>query len=285
MTDTSLLARSLLYLPAANARALAKAPTLAADVLILDLEDAVAPPAKEAARAAAVAAADGVDWGYRRVAIRVNGAGTPWHAADLAAAAASAADFIIVPKVESATAAAAAAAAAGGKPLLAMIETPRAVQQADAIADVPAVFGLVAGFNDLARDLGIRVCPGRPALLYAAARMVNAARAAGAMVFDGVWGDIGDTAGLEAEALQAAELGFDGKTCIHPSQLDTVNRAFGPDPAEIARAEAIVAGWEQARAAGLGVTSVDGRLVEELHAAAAADLLAKAAAIHARDAG
>lgn len=273
------LGRSLLYLPAANARALAKARSLPADVVILDLEDAVAPEAKAAARAAAVAAANDGGWEWRRLAIRVNGADTPWHAEDVAAVAASAADIMVVPKVDSADAAAAVVARAGGKPIWAMIETPRAVQMVDTIADVPGVAGLIAGFNDLAKELRIQPGSDRLALLYAASRMINAARAAGIRVFDGVFGDIGNTDGLIAEATQAAMLGFDGKTCIHPAQLGPVNTAFAPTADAIAEARGIIAAFDAALAAGKGVATYNGRMVEGLHAEAAARVVALAQAI------
>lgn len=276
------LARSLLYLPAANARAIEKARTLPADVVILDLEDAVAPDAKADARAAAVRAVAEGDWGWRRPTIRVNAAETPWHADDMAAVAGSAAAIVVAPKVDSAEDAAAVVARAGGKPVWAMIETPKAVQAADAIAAVPGVHGLIAGFNDLAKELGVRPGPSRLALIYAASRMINAARAAGIAVFDGVYGDVRDADGLAAEAAQGVELGFDGKTCIHPGQLESVNRLFAPSADEIADAEGIIAAHKAALAEGRGVATWRGRMVEGLHAEAAEALLRRAAAVAAR---
>lgn len=269
----AVLARSLLYLPAANARAIEKARSLPADVVILDLEDAVAPDAKIEARAAAIAAAATGTWGWRRIAIRVNAAGTPWHAEDMAEVAASAAQLIVVPKVDSATDAGEAVVRAGGKPVWAMIETPRAVQRVDAIADVAGIEGLIAGFNDLAKELRIRPEPDRTALLYPAGRMINAARAADIAVFDGVFGDIRDADGLIAEAQQGSMLGFDGKTCIHPGQLDIVNSVFSPSADAIAEAEGIVAAFAAAKAEGKGVTTYKGRMIEGLHAEAATRLL------------
>lgn len=260
--------RTLLYLPASNGRALEKARGLPADVLILDLEDAVAPDAKPEARAAAVAAV-AAGFGPREVGIRVNGLGTPWCAADFAEVAQSAADFVVVPKISSAQEAAEAVSVAGGKPVLAMVETPRAVQRVDSIADVAGLAGLVAGFADLQKDLRARAGPDRMALLYAASRIVTAARASGVLVFDGVFTAIGDAAGLELEAGQALALGFDGKTCIHPSQLDDVNRVFSPSAQEVAHASGLVAAHRAAMAEGKAVATFEGRMVELLHVAEA----------------
>lgn len=257
--------RTILYLPAANGRAIEKARTLPADCVILDLEDAVAPEAKEAARAAAVAAVGTGNWGQREVAIRVNALDTAWSAGDFAAVAASPAVVIVVPKVDSAEDAARAVASAQGKPVWAMIESPRAVQQVDAIADTPGITGLIAGFNDLAKDLRARSGPDRLPLLYAASRIVNAARASHILAFDGVFTDIRDSAGLELEAAQSLALGFDGKTCIHPDQLVIVNRAFSPTTEDIAHARGLIAAHAEAMAAGKGVATFKGRMIEALH--------------------
>ncbi|MFN7399871.1 MAG: HpcH/HpaI aldolase/citrate lyase family protein [Sandaracinobacter sp.] len=256
--------RSLLYLPASNARAVEKARGLPADAVILDLEDAVAPDAKADARAAAVAAV-GTGFGGRPVGIRVNGFGTDWSDADFAAVAASAAAFLVVPKINGPQEAARAVAGAGGKPVFAMIETPRAVQQVDAIADVAGVGALVAGFADLQKDLRARPGPDRGPLLYAASRIVNGARASGLLAFDGVFTGIGDADGLAREARQAVEFGFDGKTCIHPSQLEGVNRAFSPSDAEVAHARGLLAAHAAAMAEGKAVATFKGRMVEVLH--------------------
>jgi citrate lyase beta subunit len=256
--------RTLLYMPASNARALEKARDLAADVIILDLEDAVAPEAKPAARAAAVAAL-AAGFGRREAGIRVNGFGTAWSDDDFAAAAQSAAAFVLVPKIDSPAQAADAVARARGKPLWAMIETPRAVLEADAIAAVPGVAALVAGFADLAKDLRARPGPGRLPLLYSASRILLSARAAGIPAFDGVFTDIADADGLAAEAAQALALGFDGKTCIHPSQLDCVNRTFSPSEADIAHAHGLIAAHTEAMASGKAVATFKGKMVELLH--------------------
>jgi citrate lyase beta subunit len=267
--------RSLLYLPASNARAIEKARGLPADVVMLDLEDAVAPELKPAARAAAVAAvAEG--FGGREVGIRVNGFGTAWCDADFAAVARSAAAFVVVPKIDGPQEAARAVAMAGGKPLFAMVETPRGLQRVDSIADVAGVAALVAGFADLTKDLRAKPGPDRLALLYAASRIVLAARASGIFAFDGVFTGIGDTAGLEREAAQAVELGFDGKTCIHPDQLETVNRLFAPSAAEVEQARGLIAAHEAAMAEGKAVATFRGKMVEVLHVAEARRLLALA---------
>jgi citrate lyase beta subunit len=268
--------RSLLYLPASNARAVEKARGLPADAVILDLEDAVAPEAKADARDAAVAAvADG--FGGRTAGIRVNGLGTDWCAADFAAVARSAAAFVVVPKIDGPEEAARAVSLAGGKPLFAMIETPRAVQRVDAIADVAGVAALVAGFADLTKDLRAKPGADRGPLMYAASRIVTAARASGLLAFDGVFTGIGDDESLAREARQAVEWGFDGKSCIHPGQLDGVNRAFSPSADEVAHARGLVDAHARAMAEGKAVATYRGRMVETLHVAEAERLLALAA--------
>lgn len=279
MTDTDRPLRSILYLPAANARAIEKARGLGSDAVILDLEDAVAPEAKPGAREAAIAAAAAGGWGARLLLIRVNGLATPWGHADLAAVAGAAVGAVVVPKVDSAAEAAEAVARAGGKPVWPMIETPRGVLAAAAIAATPGVAALVAGMADLAKDLGARPGPDRLPLLHALSHIVLAARAAGVLAFDGVYTAIGDDAGLEAEARQGAALGFDGKTLIHPTQIDIANRIFGPDPAEVEAARRMVAAWDEARAAGKGITTHEGRMVEHLHVESARRLIARAEAI------
>lgn len=271
--------RTVLYLPASNARAVGKARTLAADSLILDLEDAVAPAAKEDARRAAVAALREGGFGNRDVTVRANGLGTDWAAADFAALADAPVAAIVVPKVETAADARAAVGMAGGHPVWVMVETPRAIQEVDAIAATPGVTALVAGFNDLAKDLHLRPGSGRAPLHYAMSRMIVAARAAGILAFDGVFGAIHDLNGLGREALEAQAFGFDGKTCIHPAQLDAVNRAFSPSPEDIAEAEGMVAAYDAAMAAGQGVATYKGRMVENLHVETARKLLATARAL------
>jgi len=281
--------RSALYMPGSNARALDKARGLPADVLILDLEDAVAPEAKEAARALVLAELARGGYGHHELVLRVNGAGTPWHDADLVAAARAGAHAVCLPKVESAAQVQAAdrALAAAGAPapldLWCMIETPLGVLRAAEIAAAsPRLACLVAGTSDLTKDLHAQATPGRQEVLPALAWMLLAARAHGLSALDGVHLDIADDGGLELACLQGRELGFDGKTLIHPRTIEAANRAFSPTPAELEQARRVTAAHAQAAAQGQGVVVVDGRLVEGLHVAAAARLLALAAAIAAR---
>lgn len=266
--------RSVLYLPAANARAIAKARTLTCDCVILDLEDAVAPDAKVAARAAAVAAVQAGGWGAREVLLRVNGLATPWSADDFAAASEAGVAGIVVPKLDDAADVGVAVHRAGTIPVWAMIETPRGVLAADAIAAVNGIAALVAGMADLANDLRAKPGADRLPLLYSLSRIVLAARASGILAFDGVFTDIHDASGCEAEAQQGAALGFDGKTLIHPSQIDIANRVFAPSAAEIDDAQGLIAAYEAALADGRGVTTYKGKLVEVLHVAAARRRLA-----------
>ena len=270
--------RSALYVPASNARALAKAGALPADALILDLEDAVAPEAKALARAALAGAPRG-----RARLVRVNGAGTPWHEADLLAAAAIAPDGIVLPKVAGPAEVEAARArlGPGAPPLWAMIETPAGVLAAAAVA--PRVAGLIAGTNDLAEDLRARPGAGRGPLLAALSMVVLAARAAGIVALDGVCVDLAGGEAFAAECRQGRDWGFDGKTLIHPAQIAAANAAFAPSPEEVDLARRRVEAFEAARAEGRGVAVLDGRLVEGLHVAAARAMLARAEAV--REAG
>ncbi len=276
MIDSLRPRRSILYLPANRDSAIAKARTLPADCVILDLEDAVQPEAKAAARSAAVAAAKAGGWGERELILRANGIATPWFADDVAGAVAAPFAALLVPKVDSAEEARAAVTAAGGKPVWAMIETPRGVLAAAAIAAVPGVAALVAGMADLAKDLRCRPDAARTPLLYSLSTIVLAARAAEILAFDGVFADIRDGDGFAAEARQAVMLGFDGKTLIHPSQVEPCNRAFSPSPAELAAARGMIAAYAAALAAGAGVATYEGRMVEVLHVAEARRLLALA---------
>ena len=271
--------RSVLYLPASNARAIEKSRALACDAVILDLEDAVAPDAKESARAAAVAAVGEGGFGRRLVAIRANGLDTPWGQGDFAAIAASAADAIVVPKVDTPAQAAAAVCAAGGKPVMAMIESPRAVIDCPAIAATPGLAALIAGTSDLAKELRARNDETRGVFLYSLSAMLTAARAHGLVALDGVHLDIPDLASLEATSIQGATMGFDGRTIIHPSHIDAVNRAYSPTDAEIEEARAVIAAYEEARARGAGVATYKGKLVENLHVDIARRMLAFADAI------
>lgn len=266
--------RSALYMPASNLRAVAKARSLPCDVVILDLEDAVAPDMKDAAREAVLASLAAGGFGHREVTVRVNGFGTPWIAGDFAAVAAARPDAIVVPKVDTADQAAEAVRLAAGVPVWAMIESPRAVLDADRIAAVPGVTALLAGMADLAKELGATPGVDRLELLYALQRLLIAARAAGVVALDGIHADIGDPHGLEVACRQGAAMGFDGKTLVHPDQIEPANRAFSPDPAAIDAARGLIAAHEAARAEGRGVTTYQGRMVEALHVAAARRLLA-----------
>ena len=258
--------RSALYLPASNPRAIQKARGLAADMIILDLEDSVPPASKAEARAAA-AEAMAIGFGDRIAAIRINAPGTEWHDADVAALAGSAAAAAVLPKVETA-AEAAAVAAALGLPVFAMIETPRGVLAAAEIAAAPGVGGLMAGTNDLANTL--RVPAGRGGLMLSLQTIVLAARAAGIVALDGVWNRLDDPDGLEAECREGRSLGFDGKTVIHPNQIVIVNRTFGPGEAELEDARALVAAF------GGGAERFRGRMIEGMHVEAAERLIARA---------
>ena len=258
--------RSALYLPASNPRAIQKARGLAADMIILDLEDSVPPASKAEARAAA-AEAMAIGFGDRIAAIRINAPGTEWHDADVAALAGSRAAAAVLPKVEDSVAAAAVAAALG-RPLFAMIETPRGVLAAPAIAGAPGMGGLMAGTNDLANTL--RIPSGRMGLTLSLQTIVLAARAAGIVALDGVWNRLDDGEGLEAECREGRLLGFDGKTLIHPNQIAIANRAFGPDDAELEDARALVAAF------GGGAERFRGRMIEGMHVEAAERAIARA---------
>ncbi|HET9553002.1 MAG TPA: CoA ester lyase [Anaeromyxobacteraceae bacterium] len=289
MDRTARPRRSALYMPGANARALEKARTLDADVLLLDLEDAVAPAAKAEARARVVAALAAGGFGFREKVVRVNGGATPWGAEDLEAVARAGADAVLLPKVESAEEVAAAEAALfrHGAPdrlsLWAMIETPRGVLRAAEIAAAsPRLACLVAGTSDLVKDLRARHTPGRAEVLAALSLVVLAARAHGLACLDGVHLDLDDEAGFEAACRQGRDLGFDGKTLIHPKTIAAANRLFGPAEEELAAARRIMVAHAEAESFGRGVVVVDGRLVEALHVEVARRLLALAEEIAAR---
>lgn len=280
--------RSALYVPGSNARALEKIPTLDADVVVVDLEDAVAPAAKEEARRAAVAAIRR-GLGGAELVLRVNGEGTPWAEADLAAAATSGADAVLLPKVDrpetvqEAERRLAAAGAPAHLALWAMVETPRGVLRAAEVAQAsPRLACLVAGTSDLVKDLRARHTPMRSEVLTSLSLVVLAARAAGLAALDGVHLDLADDAGFEAACRQGRDLGFDGKTLIHPRTIAAANRIFAPDAGDLAQARRIVEAHAAALASGRGVVVVDGRLVEALHVAEALRVTALAAAIAAR---
>lgn len=275
--------RSVLYLPATNPRAIDKARGVPADVIVLDLEDSVAPEAKEEARAAAVAAIAAGGFGRREVAIRANGLDTPWGADDLAAIARSGADAVVVPKVSSGADIAACEAALAGAPanlqLWAMIETCAAVgalYQLAALARTTRLSAWLMGLNDLAKEMRARATPDRLAFLPVLTQAVCAGRAEGLVLFDSVCNEFRDLALFRAEAEQGLVLGFDGKTLIHPDQIAPCNEVFSPSPDELAMATAIIAAFDLPENAGKGVIRVEGKMVELLHRDQARRLVALA---------
>jgi citrate lyase subunit beta/citryl-CoA lyase len=262
--------RSVLYMPSSNERALEKARSIPCDGLILDLEDAVAPDAKPAARDAACAAAAGGDYGRREVTIRINGMDTEWHDDDLVAACAAGPDAIVVPKVNSADAVRTLVDALErhGAPdrtaLWAMVETPYAMLHAEEIAGASERLSvLVMGTNDLAKELFAEHVPGRQPLLAGLGLALLAARASGKVILDGVYNDVQDAEGFLQECRQGRELGFDGKTLIHPGQVDGANEVFAPSEQAVEDARGILEAWEAG--AGSGVVTYRGRMVENLH--------------------
>jgi citrate lyase subunit beta / citryl-CoA lyase len=280
--------RSVLYMPGANERALEKAKTLPADAVILDLEDAVAPDAKHAARERVCAAAASGDYGRREVAIRVNGLDTDWHDADLRAAAQAGPAAVVVPKINSAGDVhnIERALELGGAPehtkIWAMLETPVAMLHAEEIAAAgERLTVLVMGTNDLAKELHAEAVPDRAPLLGGLSLCLLAARATGKAILDGVYNDVQDLEGFEAECRQGRQFGFDGKTLIHPAQIEPCNRVFAPSEAEIAQARKIIAAFDEARAEGRGVVAVEGRMIENLHVDSARRILAVAKALNA----
>ena len=283
--------RSVLYMPGANERALEKARTIPTDALILDLEDAVAPDAKPEARERVCAAATSGAYGAREIAIRANGIGTQWHEDDLAAIAKAGPDAVVIPKINSADEVLQIERALedGGAPqhtrIWAMLETPIAMLTAHEIATSSERLAvLVMGTNDLAKELQAAHVPGRQPLLQGLGLCLLAARAAGKVILDGVYNDIKDEAGFLAECVQGRDLGFDGKTLIHPSQVEPCNATFAPSTEDVDKAGRIIAAFEEAEVAGKGVVTVDGRMVENLHVEQARRTLAIQAAINARGA-
>jgi citrate lyase subunit beta/citryl-CoA lyase len=263
--------RSALFVPAANARALEKARGLAADVIILDLEDSVAPEEKDAARTRAMEAV--ADYAPRETVVRINAAGTPWHAADLAAASRSGVGAILVPKLRNAGEIATAKAGANGTALWAMIETPKALFQAQAIADA-GVECLLLGSNDMLHAMEGRHREDRANLYTAMSLCVLAARAAGIAVLDGVHNDLDATEDFASACAMARDFGFDGKSVIHPSQIRMANQAFSPTPQEVEYARRVLAAF--AAQPGKGVITLDRRMLEALDADIAARTLARA---------
>lgn len=271
--------RSVLYIPGSKERALDKATTLDVDAIIFDLEDAVAPDEKAAARATLAAALADKDYGRRLRIVRINGLDTDWGRADAEAVRGMACDAVLLPKVDGPEQIEALAAITGDLPVWAMMETPRAMLNAAAIAAHPKLAGFVMGTNDLAKDLQTRFRADRLPLLTALSLCVLAAKAEGIVIVDGVYNAFKDEDGLRAECEQGRDLGMDGKTLIHPAQVAIANTVFAPSEAEIDLARRQIAAFEAAEAAGQGVAVVDGRIVENLHVVTARQTLAKAEAI------
>lgn len=273
--------RSVLYMPATNARAMEKAKTLKADVIIFDMEDSVGPDAKDEARNAACDAVISGGYGMREVVIRVNDIESEWGRDDIAAAAVSGADAILVPKiyhpddVKEIVKIMKAAGAPDDMPLWLMMETPAAILRADAIVGAHEnIECLVVGSNDLVSELQAQHSSDRLAILTALSMTVVAARTNGLMVLDSVYNDFSDDAGFKAECEQGRILGFDGKTLIHPSQIDAANVAFAPDDDALSLAERQIEVFETAKAKGEAVAVLDGNMVEGLHVSEAYRLLA-----------
>jgi len=282
--------RSALYMPGSNARALEKARNLDADVILLDLEDAVAPDVKEQARVQVCEAVAAGGYGHREVVIRVNGPGTPWFEEDFNAAVAASPDAILIPKVSAPDTLfdIAVRLAQAGAPakirIWAMIETPVAILRVHDIAACAhdrstRLSCFVMGTNDLAKETRARFVPDRSTMLPWLATSLLAARAYGLDILDGVFNQISDTDGFDAECAQGRDLGFDGKTLIHPSQIAEANRIFAPDAEEVERARAIIAAFEKPENADKGAINMDGRMVERLHAQMAVRVVALADAI------
>lgn len=264
-------ARSLLFLPASNARAIAKVRGLPCDMVILDLEDAVTDDAKEMARTQAIEAL-GEGFGGHLVGVRINVAGTPWHGMEMVALKGSAADYVVLPKVETARQVRDVYSVCQ-KPVIAMIESAKGVLAAAEIAAGEGCAALFIGVNDLRRDLSIPAGAGRQGLSHAMQACVLAARAAGIAVFDGVYNRLDDLAGLEAECVEGHAMGFDGKTLIHPGQVPVANQIFGPDAQALADARRLI------EAATGGAERFEGRMIEAMHVDEARALVARADAV------
>ncbi|WGF88373.1 HpcH/HpaI aldolase/citrate lyase family protein [Marinivivus vitaminiproducens] len=286
MSTTVRPRRSVLYMPGSNARALDKARTLPADGLILDLEDAVTPDAKETAREQVVTAIAEGGYGRREIIVRTNALSTPWGKADLEAVATSGANAALIPKVDDAGMVHEAldvldrAGAPDDLKLWCMMETAKGMLHAEAIASAsPRLGGFVMGTSDLAKELNCEHTPLRLPMVTSLGLCLLAAKAYGLAILDGVYLDLSDTDGLLASCAQGREFGFDGKTLIHPKQIDAANEAFAPSEADLDWARRIVAAHKEAAAAGQGVVLVDGRLVESLHVEMAERTIALAEAI------
>ncbi len=279
MRQTQQPMRSVLYIPGSNARALEKAKTLPVDAIIFDLEDAVAPDQKTNARAQLKTALAEGGYGQRCCLVRVNGLNTNWGQDDIQAFAGASIDGILIPKVDSAAQLDEISALCPELPLWAMMETPRGILNAAEIADHPRLAGFILGTNDLAKDLNCRNRADREPLLTSLQMCLLAARAAGIACVDGVYNAFKDTDGLRVECEQGRDMGFDGKTLIHPAQVEIANGAFGPGEEAVELAQRQIDAFEAARASGKGVAVVDGQIVENLHIETAQAILAQHRAI------
>ena len=277
--------RSALYMPAANERALEKAKGISTDAIIFDLEDAVSPDSKDIARAQAVTAVNSGEYGKRELTIRCNALATPWGHADVAAAAKACVSAVVIPKINSVAEVNEVSAAldAAGAPkemmIWAMIETPTAIFDCREIAAHPRVPVLIMGTNDLAKELRAAQVPGRAPLYPSLHMALLAAREAGKTILDGVYNDIKNADGFRDECVQGLQMGFDGKTLIHPDQVGIANDVWSPTEAEVAHAREIIAAFDEALAAGKGVVQLNGRMIENLHVDNARRAIAIAEAI------
>ncbi|MFC3117875.1 HpcH/HpaI aldolase/citrate lyase family protein [Jhaorihella thermophila] len=271
--------RSVLYIPGCKPRALDKARSLAVDAIIFDLEDAVSADEKDNARETLKEALAQGGYDPRVKIVRINGLDTDWGQADAEAVMQMDADVVLLPKVSSADDIDALAAITGDKPIWAMMETPRGMLNAAEIAAHPLLTGMVMGTNDLAKELQVRYRPDRMPLMTGLGLCLLAAKAEGVVIIDGVYNAFKDEEGLAAECEQGRDMGFDGKTLIHPAQIEIANKAFAPTPEEIELARRQIEAFEKVQAEGQGVAVVDGRIVENLHVETAREILAKAAMI------
>lgn len=281
--NATALCRSVLYIPGSKERALEKAKGLAVDAIIFDLEDAVAPDEKETARQTLAAQLGASDYGHRMRIVRINALDTAWGQDDARAVAAMSCDAILLPKTESRADIEAVSTLVPGKPVWCMMETPLGILNALEIATTPGVEGLVLGTNDLAKDIGCATGGDRMALITALQTCLLAARVAGVACVDGVYNAFKDGDGLTAECEQGRALGMDGKTLIHPAQIEIANRIYAPSEAQIDLAMRQIEAFEAAESQGEGVAVVDGSIVENLHVETARAVLAKAAAVKERE--
>jgi len=273
--------RSVLYIPGSRSRALDKARGLPVDAIIFDLEDAVTAEEKTTARATLAEALGQGGYGARVRIVRINGLDTQWGAEDARAVVAMQPDGVLLPKVDGPAQLDALAKITGDLPIWAMMETPRGMLNAAAIAAHPKLAGMVMGTNDLAKELQSRFRADRLAMMTSLGMCLLAAKAEGKLIVDGVYNAFKDDAGLEAECAQGRDMGFDGKTLIHPAQVAVTNTAFAPSEEEITLAYRQIAAFEEAEASGQGVAVVDGKIVENLHVVTARQILAKSDAISA----